>query len=887
MSGRKKPTHSSLPPAYPLPDGVELTPAAQEDWTRLTRLLPLNTGPRVLFVLVDSLTLRRRLAEHLAAALRADGHSVAWLDFAAPYYQPLQQIFDVAAEQFGARFCFLLGLERSLIAANYRLSALTDLNLHRDQISQRLPCPLVIWTTDAAFTDLVRNAPDFIAWRSGVFTLADPFSAVADPYRQHIIGRFSKLMLYSATTDTPLAVDLERIFVKLTAAQRRRTVTSSATIPWESLGPAGEVRSASPTPLPVSLARTSLFPGREVPEEFTVTVSINEALNSGRCLAVIGAPGAGKTTLLRYLALTYARQQARERLDLSEERLPVFIVLRDFNRFLDDAEQRSESLDLSPQLLPRFLSSHTKAIAPHLSLPDDFFSGPLDAGKCIVLLDGLDEVADPAKRVRIVEVIAACTRHYQGNRFIVTSRPRGYDGEAKQRLASLYGECAIRDFDDGDMAAFARNWYEAVIRNRLGDTPEATAEAQRQADDLLRAIRADERVEALAPNPLLLSILAMVHQRGVGLPQQRAELYDECTDMLLGYWDQTKGGEAARELATLGELTRNEKRTLLQPIALWFHERGEQGLEAGKEELEREIARQFTETFGDTENKARYRAALFLRVIDERAGLLMERETGVYAFAHLTFQEYLAARAIADRDDYIEYTLQHLHDPWWREVILLEVGHLSDVRHFGRRARKLTSDLIRAIRNAGSWLEDVLKRDLLFATRCLCDTSKLGVDDDLRKSLLDELITLWHTTPYEPQRREVVDIFASAMPTIDGERIRTELLRCLDDKEGSMRLAAGALGRIGSTTATPATIERLLALTADQKINVRWTAARALGGMNIPVKLIEQLVEFWRHQLENENNRRRFVDGQFGPVHDIPYEELRRLVALRERKLQS
>lgn len=142
-----------------------------------------------------------------------------------------------------------------------------------------------------------------------------------------------------------------------------------------------------------------------------------------------------------------------------------------------------------------------------------------------------------------------------------------------------------------------------------------------------------------------------------------------------------------------------------------------------------------------------------------------------------------AARAIADRYDYIVYTLQHLHHPWWREVILLEVGHLSEVRHFGRRARKLTSDLIRAIRNAGSWLEDALKRDLLFASRCLCDTGTLGVDDELRQSLMDELITLWHTTPYEPQRQEIVDIFAYAMPTIDGERIRAELLRCLDDKE--------------------------------------------------------------------------------------------------------
>ena len=69
----------------------------------------------------------------------------------------------------------------------------------------------------------------------------------------------------------------------------------------------------------------------------------------------------------------------------------------------------------------------------------------------------------------------------------------------------------------------------------------------------------------------------MVHQRGVGLPQRRAELYDECTEMLPGYWDQTEGGEAARELATYGALTRGEKRTLLEPIALWFHERGEQG----------------------------------------------------------------------------------------------------------------------------------------------------------------------------------------------------------------------------------------------------------------------------------------------------------------------
>jgi HEAT repeat protein len=355
----------------------------------------------------------------------------------------------------------------------------------------------------------------------------------------------------------------------------------------------------------------------------------------------------------------------------------------------------------------------------------------------------------------------------------------------------------------------------------------------------------------------------MAHQRGAGLPHRRVELYEECCELLLGYWDEVRGGEAAKELAAYGGLTRCEKRSLLEPLALSLHERGESGLETDQHDLEGEIARQFRDLLGDSEPQSRVRAELFLRVITERAGLLVERESGVYAFAHLTFQEYLAARAIADREDYIAYTLKHLHDPWWREVILLEVGYLSGPNT--RRSRKLTTDLLSAIRSANSWLEPILERDLLFAARALADVGPLGVDDEFRQAIITEVIGLWQNTPYEPQRREVVEVFTYAMPTADGVRIRAELLHCLTGKVGPMRInainalarigekapspevvehllvltanpdegvrqaAAGALGSLGGKSASPEVLDRLLALAADPVMKVRWAAAKALG----------------------------------------------------------
>lgn len=714
-----------------------------------------------------------------------------------------------------------------------------------------------------------------------------------DAYQKHIIDRFSKLTLYSVTSDAPLSVDLERVYVKLTTRGRKRSgrsVYQDVLIATDSvmgktvsvnLAPLSAVeelavhvrQSNIPLPAPnvyVAHSKKSVFASylidelrNRVQKEFDLetdlsdyeshldvdSLSINTALRDPLPLVILGGPGAGKTTLLKYLAITFARGLVKEKLEIEEERLPVFIALRDFSRYLDGASQRGELVDIGPRLLPEYISLNVRNVAPYLGLPAKFFYQELEQGNCIVLLDGLDEIADPLKRGRVAEAIVVFIKYFERNRVIITSRPRGYEGETKQRLSGIFTDYSIRDFGYKDMVAFAEGWYEAVTRERLGDNPNAVTESRNKAGDLLRAIGADQRVKALAHNPLLLSVLAMVHQRGVGLPQRRAELYGECTDLLLGYWDQTKGGEAARDLATYGELERTEKRALLEPIALWFHERGSDGLEADKSDLENKISLQFSEIFGDDERKSRRRADLFLRVIDERAGLLVEREAGVYAFAHLTFQEYLAARAIADSDEYIEYTKQHLHDEWWREVILLEIGHLSDVRHFGRRARKLTTQLIEGIWKANSPLEAVLKRDLILAARAIADVGLLGVDDELRQAVWGEIVDLWQKTPFEAQEKEIVDVFSYALSS-EGTRIRQAVLKCLSSDDQELRLrGTNVLIQIGDAIFPDENIAKLLALTYDGSAQIRAMAAGALtnlGESAATEEVLERMVQLLR-----------------------------------------
>jgi formylglycine-generating enzyme required for sulfatase activity len=432
------------------------------------------------------------------------------------------------------------------------------------------------------------------------------------------------------------------------------------------------------------LRRVGIKSRNETPDETrmpehrveTFEVQLNQILQLGNRLVVIGGPGSGKTTVLLHIAwalatsILHRTNEAHDRLGIvGELPLPILVPLASFSNYLQNLKSDTPARQ---KTLAHFISEHLISKQSGIDLPNDFFSRLLQSGRDVMLLlDGLDEVANDDDRALVSEQVKTLVAGKDALRTVVTCRTIAY--QDRRTVLIGFKEIAVKPLDfDQHVIPMVSAAYTCIHENDL-------ARRKTQTDDLLNGIRQleDDRrellgddAELLVTSPLMVRNLLIVHYNNHTLPDQRAELFEQTVDAILQI-------DHAIDESVRQKLSRDWKthRDMAQHVAYHMHERGEKQGRVIDEKPLRDMLKK--------ENDFAPFIDGFIAQARMRGGLLEERN-GTYRFFHHAFQEFLTARYIREviGGSGMDAMFACLDDDkltaaWWREPILLLSGYLS------------------------------------------------------------------------------------------------------------------------------------------------------------------------------------------------------------------
>ncbi|HVT17618.1 MAG TPA: NACHT domain-containing protein [Thermoanaerobaculia bacterium] len=351
-------------------------------------------------------------------------------------------------------------------------------------------------------------------------------------------------------------------------------------------------------------------------------------------LVLLGDPGGGKTTLLRWLATAYLLRREKDS-DLvrlpdadslpATDWLPILIRCRELDR---EGLGQCALEDLLRQTVARM-----ELPGGQIDALVELLRARLEAGSAILLVDGLDEITDPARRAAFCGRLEGMAKRFYRSPIIATSRIVGYR-EMRRRLGQGFAHATLAELTPEEKDDFVRRWCEVTILEPVRRAAEA--------EKLQRGIHGSDRIERLTTNPMLLTTMALVQRKVGKLPTRRHKLYWEAVGVLLNWRAEVEE-----------PMDPDEALPQLEYVAYTMCDRGVQRLRRDELLGLLEGARR---DYPNIRPLHRLTPEAFLAGLERRTGLLVEvgevqhegRPVAVYEFRHLTFQEYLGARAILE-----------------------------------------------------------------------------------------------------------------------------------------------------------------------------------------------------------------------------------------------
>ncbi|MEG3982367.1 NACHT domain-containing NTPase [Microcoleus sp. T3B2] len=366
-------------------------------------------------------------------------------------------------------------------------------------------------------------------------------------------------------------------------------------------------------------------------------------------LMVLGKPGSGKTTFLKHIAIQCDRSE------FEAHKIPIFISLKTFAEIAN--------LDLLEYISDEFASCGVEARSQTESV--------LSQGRGLILLDGLDEVPESDSDA-VVRHIRQFVQKYYNNQFIITCRIAA----SKYRFHDEAFTCVeVADFNNKQIAAFARNWFVAFSQNM-----EAGKALASQFVEKLK-LQKNQQIRELAVTPILLNLSCLVFQAKADFPSNRAKLYEEGLEILLRKWDKTRGIQRDEVYRNLNFF---HKQHLLAFVADITFDNGDYFFEKNTvQQLIADYLANLPDGITDPVQLESH-SEVVLKAIEAQHGLLVERARGIYSFSHLTFQEYFTATEIVNNStpQVLGKLVSHVTEKRWREVLLLAVEMLQKADDF-------------------------------------------------------------------------------------------------------------------------------------------------------------------------------------------------------------
>ncbi|MCT7945001.1 NACHT domain-containing protein [Shewanella septentrionalis] len=417
---------------------------------------------------------------------------------------------------------------------------------------------------------------------------------------------------------------------------------------------------------------------------------------------ILGDPGIGKTTFLHWLAISLAHHRSNYAQQAMGPLLPILLRVRDFRTFLtvpNNTEQFLTNirgyLGSLGELLDLDKLTETMANGQVLLLVDGLDEigkqEMLNLGQTLATLFSQYPSCRCIMTARVVGFDASLLWPFAN---IDKNQPLDlhelneadeFDIQVKDGLnAKLanpnrlkrktdvsqlhdFGLYYIQPLNNEQRLQFSQKWCKIYVK---------TSDAQAQfIDDLQTAFNGNGALNHLARTPVLLNMICFIQQRRGRLPNGRAELYQKIIETYLVSMDRARGIKNhfidsedfdytdirnwlaklayAMQLGKLSELLGKTGNNNVQIENLYFDNEVGRVTSLTESDLTRFFAKELEEVYED-KDKCQQTAKSLIDYIKRRTGFLIDRgqdaEQGheaVFAFSHLSFQEYFAAHFIS------------------------------------------------------------------------------------------------------------------------------------------------------------------------------------------------------------------------------------------------